>query len=601
MTELSSVAQPLGETASVTSRSNLARAGNRLSRRLNVMVLIVGSIALSAFAFGWVWRVGHRGLFMLDESIVFDGAWRVQQGQVPYRDFVMPFGPVTFWLQAAMFRCFGVDFSTMVLTAALLSVLATLFATRLIWRLTSGSVSWSMLGGLLTAVWYQAPFGVPWLEQTAFFFDLLALLLIVEGRFVKRGAACYFALAGVASALSVLSKQNAGGLFVGVCLGCLCLPFSRALGRALRAVVAYSAGGLLAALVFLAWLVLRSSPQAFFHYWFSISAGVGWARVAYWKILGTLTFQPLLGSSIVLFIVSSLVGSAALVRAHARVGTLPGADLRLPIAGWLCLALPQFHSFFQLTTNNDAPNNNAFVGVCAALAGFLLAECLGGVLGLHFRGEKGTFELALPRRALPCTLLLMVSVALYSVGEGMIIAWTRNVQEFEGASFDEPLLVPRARGLLWGEPTRITPQFCGGLGEMCKLSAADADRERPLQILRKADFEGIALELQRRQQNFFVFPDATILYGLLGRPSPQPLLYFHPGQSYSPRDQSELDHRILQSLQDNQVELLVIERASFMGTHKLLTAFPALNAWFEHDFRSVMEIGNYRLFERVRR
>ena len=601
MTELTSVAEPHDATASVASRSGLVRAGSRSRVRTSVIVPVAVLIALSAFAFGWVWRVGHRGLFMLDESIVFDGAWRVLQGQVPYRDFVMPFGPITFWLQAAMFRGFGVDFSTLVLTAAVLSVLATLLVTRLIWRLTSGSVSWSMLGGLLTAVWYQAPFGVPWMEQTAFFFDLLALLSVVEGRFVKRGAAAYFAFAGVASMLSVLSKQNAGGLFVAVCLGCLCLPCTRAIGRALRAVVAYAAGGLFAALAFLAWLVLRSSPRAFFHYWLSISAGVGWERVAYWKILGTLTFQPLLGSSMVLFIVSSLVGSAALLRAHARAGALPAADHRVLIAGWLCLALPQFHSFFQLTTNNDAPNNNAFVGVCVALSGWLLAECLGGVLGVHFRGADGSFEFALPRRALLGALLALVSVAFYSVGEGITIAWTRNVQEFEGASFDEPLSVPRARGLLWGEPTRITPQFCGGLGEMCKLSAADADRERPFQILHKADFEGIAVELQRRQQNFFVFPDATILYGLLGRPSPQPLLYFHPGQSYALADQGELDRRILQSLQDNRVELLVLERASFMGTHKLLAAFPALNAWFERDFRPVMEIGNYRLFERAPR
>jgi len=600
MTKLSVLGQPL-DAASVTApQSRFGRAPSK--ERARLLTLALGAFALSVFAFGWVWMVGHRGLFMLDESIVFDGAWRVHQGQVPYRDFVMPFGPVTFWLQAAMFRGFGVDFSTLVLTAALLSVSATLLVVRLLWRLTSGSVGWSLFGGLLTAVWYQAPFGVPWMEQTAFLFDLLALLLIVEGRFALRGRNAYFVLAGVASTLSVLSKQNAGGLFVAVCLGCLCLPWRQdSIGRALRAVAGYVAGAVASALVFLTWLLLRSDPKAFFHYWFSLSAGVGWGRVEYWKILGTFTFQSLLGSSVVLFIVSSLLGLAALLRAHAGVRATPAEELRLALGGWLCLALPQFVSFFQLTTNNDAPNNNAFVGVCVALSVTLLLECLVGILAVHFRGEDGGFELALPRGMVLIPLFVVVAIALYSVGEGMIIAWTRNVQEFEGASFGEPLLVPRAHRLLWGEPTRITPQFCNGLGEICKVSSEDADRERPFQTLSKSDFEGIAFELQRRHENFFVFPDATILYGLLGRPSPQPLLYFHPGQSYARADVAVLDRQILQSLQKNQVELLVLERASFMGTHKLLKTFPALKAWLDSDFRPALEIGNYRLFERIPR
>src|SRR5690606_10526729 len=90
----------------------------------------VGLALVLAFSFGWVWLVGHRGLFMLDQSIVFDGAWRIVQGQVPYRDFVMPFGPVVFALCALTFRVAGVDFSSLVLTAALMSSLATALSVR---------------------------------------------------------------------------------------------------------------------------------------------------------------------------------------------------------------------------------------------------------------------------------------------------------------------------------------------------------------------------------------------------------------------------------------------------------------------------------------
>jgi len=404
------------------------------------------------------------------------------------------------------------------------------------------------------------------------------------------------------SALAVLSKQNAGGLFVFVCAGCLVLPFGAGgLRRAISALGSYAAGGCAGLLAFGLWLALRSDPHTFLHYWLKVSAGVGWERVAYWKILGTLTFQPLLGSSIALFVTSSLIGAGALVRAHAAPSTSEHEKLQTSTCGFLCLALPQFHSFFQLTTNNDAPNNNAFVGVCVACMAWLLMRALGGSFSVRFRGPRDAVELTVPRAAWRTLLLVVVGVALYSVGEGLTIAWTRNVQEFVGASFDARLAIPGAERLLWGEPTRITPQFCGNLGEMCKLDPVIADRERPAQVLGKSDFEGIARELARRNQNFFVFPDTTILYGLLGKPSPQPLLYFHPGQSYALADQAELDREIVKSLEKNSVELVVLERASFMGTHKLLRDFPALAEWLADNFVLARELGNYRLFERTKR
>jgi len=599
MADLSAVPEPLRapsppeRVTSPTPNSRAIGAGIAFGFGCALLVLFAGA---------WVWQVGHRGLFVLDESIVFDGAWRVYQGQVPYRDFVMPFGPMTFWLQALAFRVAGVDFSSLVLTASLLSLLATAVALRLTFVLSGGSRTWSLLGGLLTAVWYAAPFGVPWMEQTAFFFDLLALLCVVEGRFATRFAAAWFAVAGAMSAFAVLSKQNAGGLFIVVCAGALALPLRAGnLRRTLVRLASYASGGASVALAFGVWLGLRSSPATFLHYWLAVSAGVGWERVAYWKILGTLTFQPLLGSSIVLFIASSLIGTAALIRAHAAPSDSPPDDLRTSLCGFLCLALPQFHAFFQLTTNNDAPNNNAFVGVCVACMAALLTRALAGAFSVRFLSPAAAVELSVPRAAWRTVLLLLTGVALYSVGEGLTLAWTRNVQEFLGASFVSRLEIPGARRLVWGDPTRITPQFCSNLGEMCKLDASAADRERPEQFLNKADLEGIAAELAQRNRNFFVFPDTTILYGLLGKPSPQPLLYFHPGQSYALADQAALDRQIVRALDQNSVELVVLERASFMGTHKLLRDFPILAAWLDRNFVPARELGNYRLFERAKR
>jgi hypothetical protein len=50
---------------------------------------------VAAFAFAFNWATGHRGVFLLDQSVIFVGGWRILQGQTPYKDFLFPFGPVT--------------------------------------------------------------------------------------------------------------------------------------------------------------------------------------------------------------------------------------------------------------------------------------------------------------------------------------------------------------------------------------------------------------------------------------------------------------------------------------------------------------------------
>src|SRR5262249_50049492 len=129
-----------------------------------------------------VWIVGHRGLFLCDQSAMFDGAWRLMQGQVIYRDFYTTFGPVAFVIQWLFFRIWGVDFSSMVLSAAILNSLAVVCVMRIIRRLLPDSQFRlaAIAGGILTALWFQGPFGTLWFEQTSFFFNLIALMLLVE-------------------------------------------------------------------------------------------------------------------------------------------------------------------------------------------------------------------------------------------------------------------------------------------------------------------------------------------------------------------------------------------------------------------------------------
>ena len=69
-------------------------------------------LLVSVFGFALCWQIGRIGYLPLDQSIVFDGAWRVVSGQVPWRDFVTPNGLSPILMQALVFQLFGVSWAT---------------------------------------------------------------------------------------------------------------------------------------------------------------------------------------------------------------------------------------------------------------------------------------------------------------------------------------------------------------------------------------------------------------------------------------------------------------------------------------------------------
>jgi hypothetical protein len=424
-------------------RGSLAVVGDSPFARTGGFGLALGGIL--AFSFLWVWHLGHRGVFTHDPSIVFDGARRIVQGQVPYRDFVMSFGPVTFALGALAFWAMGVDFSGLVLTAALISSVACAVTIRIGWLLTGRWAPLALLAGFMSAVWFQAPSATPWMDQTAFFFDLLALWAIIEAR-VGHGARGPVLLAGVASAAAVLSAQMAGTAFVIVCVGALCAPGNERQREVLLGLGWYVAGIALAAAAFGGWLFAVSAGSAFERCWLGASAEITLTHVAYRKILGALVFQPLIPSSIPLFLLASLVGAlevSRLIVAPARARL----DVRPALCAWLCIALPQFQGVFQLTTEHDARNDNAFVGLCVVSLAALLSRWKRAAPRLSWQeGVDGVRVHLGGAGAIKATAAVVGVLSLCSLGEGLTVGARRFDEGVERSGTDPtPQAAPMER------------------------------------------------------------------------------------------------------------------------------------------------------------
>ncbi|MCS7041489.1 MAG: glycosyltransferase family 39 protein [Bryobacteraceae bacterium] len=531
------------------------------------------AVFATAAAFVFNWFVGHRGLFLLDQSIIFDGGWRILQGQVPYRDFLMPFGPVTFLIQAAFFRVMGVSWSATVMPAALMNAVATASVMRTT-RLLTGSRLAAAFGGAITAVCFAAPFGTLWLEQTAMFFGLLTIQASVEALSVSsRVRLVLGAASGVFFVLAVLSKQNFGVLTLPLAAVILLAGGQLSKRDRLMLTLAFTMSALISAGVFL--FAIRDGWENFCEYSLRVTRELARRRITPDSIRAALTFS---GDAIEhqLDVAGFVCGGLCLALAFPRLSH--PAFRRSTTAGVLALLIAWYRAYVQSITLNEPVNSYSLAGFGAALG---LGAILGVVNIVEIRtpayGDcEGVIVSSQGLKAI-CIAFVTIWGLLFSIHTGRA-AWTRHVQQFDRrARFVGHVEVAGLERLVWGEPTRIKKM-----------------------ILHRHDLEKIVRLLKDLRVPFFVMGDSTILYALSGVSPPQPMLYFQPRQSFFPTQAADLDRRVYKALVDNNARLVIREKETFLpGVARCFQDFPHLNQWFLSSFRLVSEVGIYEIWEMV--
>jgi hypothetical protein len=170
-------------------------------------------------------------------------------------------------------------------------------------------------------------------------------------------------------------------------------------------------------------------------------------------------------------------------------------------------------------------------------------------------------------------LAAAVALSIYGVSASLG-RWTQDM--FAGATFPRESTEPGLRPLRWGQPT------------------AHEDY-----VIPEEDVVSLLAFLREADANFFVFPDFTICYGLLSKPSPQPLLYFQERITYPLDYDAALDQWIVDDLERNRVEIIVIEARSWLpGTAHRLRAFPRLVTYIGERFTRVRRIGIFIVYQR---
>ena len=481
-----------------------------------------------------LWR-GHVGYMPLDQSIVFDGAWRVSTGQVPFRDFSLPNGLPLIYLQAVFFRLMGVTWFAYCLHAAILNGLFGLLALALLRRFGAAWGSSVLYAAASTVVFYP-PFGVPYMEQHAFFFSLLALVLMVEASLRTPGwprpvRVLFWFLVPSCMVLAYLSKQIPSVFVLPLMLWLLVrIPAadrpaalgSTALG--LAAVAAVVGRLVCVASIDLSWL---------YEAMVALPSREGYERVR--ALVGpegpAIVVRMLRRTRLVtppLACLAALVVSARVVRRRPAGPPVVRSDVdRLVVGASLLLTC---FAFVVLTSNHPA-NGMPYGFIGSALLFATIA--------------RWADDLVDPRLMRGLKLLVLVVVVVDAIQFDHFVNRPRRVHDMLVSESvpASPGLPPALGFMRWAIPPHY-PMTADDFGQLARFFALNPG-------------------------NFLLVGDASILYAVTHRPSVTPVLWLHPGLTLpwpSAPQYGRFVERVAAGLRRYRVKYVVVEGdRTFLG------------------------------------
>ncbi|MBL7697915.1 MAG: hypothetical protein JNK79_07140 [Chitinophagaceae bacterium] len=229
---------------------------NNLKRLLSIAeVLVIIVIALIPLFPNLPYR--------LNSYLSWEGAYRMVNGQVPFRDFGMPVGYMYWVIPAAFFKIFGAQMITLVKAQVLINILGALCFRWIMIRLNIPAAV-RFTGIIVYCLTYSLPNYWPWYNNTVIFYEFVALAFLVHfltGKQSKWGI-IWPALAGAFVFFSFFTKQDGGGLALLVCLALL--VYDALIEKRWKPLAFFTGGLLLTGL-----LIILPLTKYSFGYWFN--------------------------------------------------------------------------------------------------------------------------------------------------------------------------------------------------------------------------------------------------------------------------------------------------------------------------------------------
>ncbi|MCC6405719.1 MAG: hypothetical protein IT453_01040 [Planctomycetes bacterium] len=537
-----------------------------------VRALVLGSLAaLFVLAVALACVDGRKGYMPLDHSIVFDGAWRVLCGQVPYRDFTTPNGLAPIYLQAPFFALLGPTWFAYVLHAALANGAFALLVYALLRRFAlERPFAW--LYAAASAVVFYPPIGVPYMEQESFLFSLAALVAAVWATSAEpatRRANVLWAATVLALAAAALSKQIPAVFALPVVLSIFACG-ARAPRRSAVVTLVATAFAVVGGLALVAWLAGVDGGLAYDYAWRLPRAEgafklrfVDSAAKFFGRVQSTVGEAGLLSlythvAAPVLALVALVAAACSRERRAAWLGAAAAWSLAAA-AIWTCVGFVAF-------AGNQWQNGVPFVFLALGLVH-------AGLRGLGERSSRGVAWVAGTVGGFALALLAVRDAWTFERD----VNRTRLVNDLvfspELAERAAPHLPSELAFLAWNLP----PSF-------------------PIEA---RDFSELAAFLRAEPDGFVLLGDFTILHALARKSPLEPCLWLHPGLTMPWPDDpafAAFDARWAAPFRDGRARWLVLQGEETF-TKRRLEQFPALAELVGSRARPTRTFGAFRVLD----
>ncbi len=519
-----------------------------------------------------------------DSPTVFDGGWRILCGQIPFRDFTMSNAVVPVFLQGLFFKCGRVDWLTYCVHAATFNGLFCVIVFGFL-MLMNGNVWTSFFYALLSGVIFYTPFGIPVQDQHAHFFTFLlvvmACLVIRISRVVIINIILFFIPA--VSVMAFFSKQIP--TVFGVALMCLILLRAKK-ENLFRMVCMLILGTLFIAVLLLSlfrWLNLDFDLLRV--YFWELPAETGGERLRgifsghttvnpYYMLKHWDIFLPFHVTT--LFLLTTLAVAIApfdrfnkMVESH-EFSMKIRRNLFLPILAWLMVLICYL---FMIMTNNQGANGAPLMMVSLGLLSVFLQTLKSD------DGARAQHRVGGHRRAFIniISCLLMITALWSAVKFDRKVNATRMVHD-----------------LVFSKQDRLSPKY-GQPEALSYLIWKSPARYRGT----PEDFHAVVDYFHDHEGNFLLLGDSSVLYALTGRPSVNPVLWFHPGQTLPYRTSPifpAYEARLMKSMARYQVRYIVLEPT---WSSVCLDDFPTLRALVQESGVKRVSYGPFVIIELV--
>jgi hypothetical protein len=301
--------------------------------------------------------------YRLNSYLSWEGAYRMANGQVPYRDFGMPVGYMYWVIPTLFFKIFGAQMITLIKAQAFINILSGL-AFRSIFKSLDTPAVVRFCGVVVFCLSFSLPNYWPWYNHTVIVYQFIGIAFLLNGLLRQKSVRryIYIALSGAFIFFSFFTKQDAGALGLLICLGIL-IYFSLVERRWKET------GIFVIAVAVTALAMIVPFINYGFGYWFNYGQSPHTSRIS----LSDIVKEFLLGSQWIKFY---LLLTVLLLLAHVRDPKIFVQNKKQMIMLLLTLGILAEAAIFQVTSYLPVDNNIFYHSFAITYILFLLSVLL---------------------------------------------------------------------------------------------------------------------------------------------------------------------------------------------------------------------------------